>query len=173
MNDNVDVLSLWAQTSGSLWAAQNSCLNKMCSFYTLQFLDRFYNNNIVYVNLWCLIMLVGGFWYPVSCFGVVIQVWMLQCTCGPTNRYNIIPTAVFLWHGCCPGQCEAVKLSPQAEWEPSRCFTSKTELPTGGQLKSRAAAVTWAVRTMVRTTHQIHYRRSERQAECTVKINTT
>lgn len=46
---------------------------------------------------------------------------------------------------CCRGQCEAVKQSPEAEGEPSRCFTSKTEsFPTGGRFKSRSAAVTGA-----------------------------
>lgn len=69
-----------------------------------------------------------------------------------TKIYDTFPSAVFLWHGCCPAQCEAVK--PEAEWEPSRCFTSKIGLPTGGRLKSRAAAVTGAVRTMARATHQ-------------------
>ncbi len=69
------------------------------------------------------------------------------------QRYDIFLSAVFLWHGCCPGQCAAVKSSPEAEWEPSSCFTSKTELPAAGRLKSRAAAVTGALRTVTKATH--------------------
>lgn len=79
---------------------------------------------------------------------------MLQCTRRPTHRYDFFLAAAFIWHGCCPGQCEAIKLRSGAEWEPSTCFTSKTEFPTGGRLKSRAAAVTGAVRTMARAAHQ-------------------